>query len=46
MKSISGYLTIGKLLIGIYWLVMRQWCYLAYRKLTQRLGGRGTVTTH
>ncbi|GAB6068439.1 hypothetical protein JCM13664_17590 [Methylothermus subterraneus] len=45
MKSLSGYWTIGKLLLGIYWLVMRQWCYVSYRKLTQRLGSRGTVTT-
>ncbi|GAB4356311.1 MAG: hypothetical protein ACPW60_10945 [Methylohalobius sp. ZOD2] len=40
MKRISGYLTIGKLLLGIYWLVLRQRCYLSYRKLTHRLGGR------
>ncbi len=45
MKSISAYLTIGKLLLGIYWLVVRQWCYLGYRRLSNKLVGRGTLTT-
>jgi len=42
MKRILGYLSVAKLLLGIYWLVLRQWCYLGYRKLT-RLGGRRTA---
>ncbi len=39
MKRFSGYLTVFKLLLGIYWLVIRQWLYLGYRRLFHR-GGR------
>ncbi len=40
MKRLSGYLAIFKLLLGIYWLVIRQWLYLGYRRLFYRSGRR------
>jgi len=40
MKRFSGYLAIFKLLLGIYWLVIRQWLYLGYRRLFYRSGRR------
>ncbi|WP_317705421.1 hypothetical protein [Methylomarinovum caldicuralii] len=43
MKRISGYFTIARLLLGIYWLVLRQWGYLACRRLA-RLGSRKPVS--
>ncbi len=42
MKRLFGYLSIAKLLFGIYWLVLRQKTYLGFRRLL-RLGGRGTT---
>lgn len=42
MKRLYGYLSIAKLLFGIYWLVLRQKTYLGFRRLL-RLGGRGTT---
>lgn len=45
MKYISGYVIIAKLLLGIYWLVMRQWCYLGCRRLVLRLSGRRSLPT-
>ncbi len=38
MKRISGYFTVARLLLGIHWLVLRQWCYLAYRRLSRWSG--------
>lgn len=42
MKRIFGYLSIARILFGIYWLVLRQKLYLGLRKLL-RWGGRGTA---
>lgn len=45
MKRFSGYLVVFKLLLGIYWLVMRQWVYLGYRKLFHRSGRRAMAAS-
>ncbi len=42
MKRIFGYLSIARLLFGIYWLVLRQKLYLGFRRLL-RLGGKRTA---